>query len=117
MINPWQTLGIHKGTSKEDIAIAYKNIMRKEHPDVGGSQDKAIEASEARDLLLDRKKFSAYMAHLEVVAEPCSGCRGKGYHSKAKGLTGRITTPCPSCGGCGATIKPTKEQINDTVSV
>lgn len=35
------------------IKTAYRKIVKKEHPDVGGSHEKFIEVTEARDILLE----------------------------------------------------------------
>lgn len=117
MLNPWKVLGVHRATPKEDGAIAYRNIMRKEHPDLGGCQAKAAEAAEAWSILCNPTKLKELVNVLSVMGPPCWGCRGKGYQYKQVGITGRVTTPCVSCGGSGFTIRQTKEKKNDTISL
>lgn len=52
-MNPYQVLGITKYSSKEEIRLAYKRLMRKHHPDTGdGNTQKLQEAREAYTHLL-----------------------------------------------------------------
>lgn len=52
-MNPYQVLGITKYSSKEEIRLAYKRLMRKHHPDSGdGDTQKLQEAREAYTHLL-----------------------------------------------------------------
>lgn len=47
------TLGVEPGASREDIQRAYREMMKKVHPDTGGSGALARRVQMARDLLLD----------------------------------------------------------------
>lgn len=47
------TLGVEPGASPEDIQRAYREMMKKVHPDTGGSGALARRVQMARDLLLD----------------------------------------------------------------
>lgn len=47
-------LRLHSNPSKDEIKIAHKNLMRKNHPDLGGSKFLATQINVARDILLDK---------------------------------------------------------------
>ena len=48
----FEVLGIPSGSSKEDIIAAHRRLMKKVHPDQGGSDYFASKLNEARDVLL-----------------------------------------------------------------
>ena len=55
----YQTLGVSKESSKEDIKSAYKKLAKKYHPDLNkesGSEEKFKEINEAFSVLGDEKK-------------------------------------------------------------
>lgn len=61
----YQTLGVKKDASAEDIKKAYRKLMRKYHPDVSKSKDadvKTKEINEAYGVLGDAEKRAAYDA-------------------------------------------------------
>jgi DnaJ family protein C protein 19 len=45
-------LGLKEGASRDEIQAAYKRLMQKVHPDVGGTQALASRLNQARDTLL-----------------------------------------------------------------
>lgn len=45
-------LGLQSGASDDDIHQAYRGLIKKHHPDHGGSHAKAAEINQAKDLLL-----------------------------------------------------------------
>ena len=47
-------LGLPKGASREDVARAHRSVMKKAHPDHGGSTDLAARVNEAKDVLMRR---------------------------------------------------------------
>lgn len=49
-----QVLGLERGASREAIVQAHRNLMKKLHPDQGGSTWLATRVNEARDLLLGK---------------------------------------------------------------
>lgn len=47
-----EVLGLGEGASPEEILKAYRNLMRKVHPDTGGSTYLAAKLNQARQVLL-----------------------------------------------------------------
>ncbi len=63
----YQTLGIDKKASKEDIKTAFRKLAHKYHPDKkGGDEAKFKEVSEAYSILSDDKKRAEYDAYGRV---------------------------------------------------
>ena len=50
----YQLLGLAKGARREEIARAHRSLMKKAHPDHGGSTDLAARVNEAKDVLMRR---------------------------------------------------------------
>jgi hypothetical protein len=46
-----QILGLEEGATREDVQREYRRLMRKVHPDLGGSSYLAAKLNEARDVL------------------------------------------------------------------
>ncbi len=57
----YSILGVTKGASEEEIKKAYRKLAREHHPDrAGGNEQKFKEASEAYQVLSDKKKRQYY---------------------------------------------------------
>lgn len=80
--NYYDTLGIDKNASKDEIKKAYKKLARKYHPDISkeeGAEAKFKEVNEAAEVLLDDQKKQRYDTYGS--AEGPSGFGGGGGYS------------------------------------
>jgi len=50
----YETLGLRRGASADDIVRAHRTLMKKRHPDHGGTTDGAARLNQAKDRLLRR---------------------------------------------------------------
>lgn len=50
----YEVLGLRKGATRDDVARAHRALMKKLHPDHGGSTDLAARVNEAKDILMRR---------------------------------------------------------------
>ena len=50
----YEVLGLPKGVSAEEIVRAHRSLMKKLHPDHGGSTALAARVNQAKDVLLNR---------------------------------------------------------------
>jgi len=50
----YEVLGLQKGATGEEVARAHRTLMKKFHPDHGGSTDLAARVNEAKDVLMRR---------------------------------------------------------------
>ena len=60
MTDFYQTLGVSKNASQDDIKKAYRKLANKHHPDKGGDQAKFKDISVAYDTLSDPQKRAEY---------------------------------------------------------
>src|SRR6185312_4903805 len=59
----YETLGVDRGASEEDVRRAYRKLARENHPDVNkdpGAEDRFKEVAEAYEVLRDSDKRSQY---------------------------------------------------------
>jgi molecular chaperone DnaJ len=56
----YETLGVPKSASADEIKKAYRRLARKHHPDAGGTEEKFKEIGEAYEVLSDTEKRAQY---------------------------------------------------------
>ena len=56
MRDPYETLGVSRTATAEEIKSAYRKLAKKYHPDLGGDPEKFKEINEAHDILSDPNK-------------------------------------------------------------
>ena len=56
----YDTLGVNKNASKEDIKSAYREKSKENHPDKGGDKDKMADISKAYSILSNDSKRNRY---------------------------------------------------------
>src|SRR3954452_19317169 len=82
----YETLGVARGASEDDIRKAYRKLARKHHPDLNpgdkSSEDRFKNVQEAYDILSDAKKrqmydqFGFYSENGFAGAGPGAGAQG-----------------------------------------
>ena len=50
----YEVLGLRRGATREEVVRAHRTVMKKWHPDHGGTADLAARANEAKEVLLRR---------------------------------------------------------------
>ncbi|MFA6088572.1 MAG: molecular chaperone DnaJ [Candidatus Woesearchaeota archaeon] len=83
----YETLGVKKNSSKEEIRTAYKNLAKKYHPDLNkdkGAEDKFKEINQAYSSLSDDKKRAQY----DQFGESAERMGGGGYSDFASSGAG-----------------------------
>ena len=79
--NYYDTLGLDKKATKDDVKKAFRKLAQKHHPDKGGDESKFKEITEAYAILSDEKKRREYDTYGQAFAggAPSAGGAGAGF--------------------------------------
>src|SRR3989344_5568887 len=76
----YETLGVPKNASKDEIKKAFRNLAHQYHPDKkGGDEKKFKEANEAYSVLSDDKKRAEYDSYGRVFSSASAGSGPAGF--------------------------------------
>ena len=89
MMDFYELLGVKKGATKEEIKKAYRDMVKKYHPDVNKSEEAnkiIISLNEAKETLLDDNKRKEYDKILEEInhSKQVSKNKQETYYSKTE---------------------------------
>tara|TARA_B100000029_G_scaffold400576_1_gene399569 strand:- start:4866 stop:5564 length:699 start_codon:yes stop_codon:yes gene_type:complete len=59
-IDPYQTLGVSPLATRKEIQIAYRELVKKHHPDAGGDKQRILAVNAAWNILRDKEHRLAY---------------------------------------------------------
>ena len=98
--NPYAVLGVHRGSTDEEIKEAYLRLAMEHHPDRGGDVDKFHTFSTANRSIRTDDNRDALEKLMAFTCQPCPACNCKGYKKK---LVNRkpVHIACEVCEGCG----------------
>ncbi len=101
MPTAYQTLGIHRESTDEEIHLAWRALAAEHHPDRHPERaEQAAKINQAYSLVKREKDRKGYNDLLELCYSYCKACSGKGVRAKQRGMT-RVKTRCEPCHGSG----------------
>ena len=119
----YETLGVARSASDEDIKKAYRKLAMKYHPDRNpdnkASEDKFKEVQKAYDILSDKEKKTAYDQYGHAGVDPNMGSGGfGGGFSGAQGfdfgdIFSQMFGGAPGGGGSGGSARQQSQQGAD----
>jgi DnaJ-class molecular chaperone len=101
MTSYYETLGVTRAFTANELKARWQELSRLHHPDRGGNAAVFAEVSRAYAILRDQKAKTAYDAAQELFTDPCHQCNGEGQTYKQKGFTARTAIKCQRCNGVG----------------
>ena len=101
MPTAYETLGVHRESTDEEIHLAWRALAAEHHPDRFPERaDAAVKINQAYAQLKRASARKTYNDLLELCYTYCDACGGKGVRAKQRGLT-RVKTRCVPCHGSG----------------
>lgn len=105
----FELLGVHKGSTAEQITSRRNELARLLHPDRWAKDDKRLPQANnamatvnaAHAILTTKDKRLRYMAELATGRSTCPTCKGDGFVTKQRGFKGKDVLCCTVCGGSG----------------
>ena len=99
--NLFAVLGITPSSTQDQLALAFRNVSRECHPDVGGDPASYQEIVDAYNALKDPANRTAYIKWLELTQNQCPSCKGLGMRWQQRGFRGGEFFLCTTCKGAG----------------
>lgn len=105
----FELLGVHKGSTIEEIGARRSELARLLHPDrwevdlrrKGQAADAMATVNMAHTMLTVKDKRLRYLAELATGRNRCPTCQGEGYTRKQRGFKNVERISCNNCGGSG----------------
>lgn len=107
----YETLGVHRNSTCDEIKQAWKVKSRTMHPDANIGKPAEVytwafaKLTEAYGVLKSRTTRAAYNSLLDLTGDLCATCSGNGFVSKQKSGFIRVSSPCTVCGGTGRRLR------------
>lgn len=99
-------LGVHRGSTKEEIGAARKVLAAQLHPDRNPSPEAAglMAAVNVAHALLLNPEYPRQL-RLDPLNAPCPACAGEGFTRRGRGFKTQVLTGCAECAGAGVVRK------------
>lgn len=105
----FELLGVHKGSTNDEITAARNELARLLHPDRWETQPRRkgdaaaamATVNMAATILTSKDKRLKYLAELATGRGKCPTCQGEGHVKKQRGFKVAKGGPCSMCGGSG----------------
>ena len=99
--NLFCVLGVTPSVTQDQLAVAFRDVSRECHPDIGGDPTSYQEVVDAYNALKDPANRAAYIQWLELTQDQCPSCKGLGMRWQQRGFRGGVFSLCPTCKGAG----------------
>lgn len=107
MENCYKTLGVHKGSSEDEVKAAFRVRAKQNHPDLHAdvaSAERMVELNMAYSTLKERRSKQDYDKLLAILYPECAACSGSGTSIRQRGFHGKEATACAICDGAGRMV-------------
>lgn len=104
----FELLGVHKGSSVEEVGEARRRLALLVHPDRLAAhrhpedrRNYMADINHAHDVLTTKARRTMYLAELAAGRSKCPACSGGGCKRVQRGFKNVTFTACDVCGGAG----------------